>query len=53
MLSSSIEIFQRKDEAKDCRYANAYRYARSVKNNDEVTSEVTINDAETLTSDEM
>ncbi|XP_076168965.1 uncharacterized protein LOC143147534 [Ptiloglossa arizonensis] len=53
MLSSSIEIFQRKDEAKDCRYANAYRYARSVKNNDEVTSEVTINDAETLTSDEI
>ncbi|XP_015437346.1 PREDICTED: uncharacterized protein LOC107192569, partial [Dufourea novaeangliae] len=53
MISSSIEIFQRGDEAKVCRYANAYRYARSADGNDEVTNETTNNDVETLTSDEI
>lgn len=46
MLSSSIEIFQRGDEAKVCRYPTAYRYPRSVSDRDEVISEHT-NDAET------
>ncbi|XP_076648480.1 uncharacterized protein LOC143356563 [Halictus rubicundus] len=46
MLSSSIEIFHRGDEAKVCRYANAYRYPRSVSDHDDATSKGT-NDAET------
>lgn len=53
MLSSSIETLQRGDEAKVCRYANLYRHARNIKHTDEPTSEDTINDAETLTSDEL
>ncbi|XP_043261314.1 uncharacterized protein LOC122402521 isoform X2 [Colletes gigas] len=53
MISSSIEIFQRGDEASVCKYASAYRYGRSVEDDKVVTSEGAINDVETLTSDEI
>ncbi|XP_031849271.2 uncharacterized protein LOC116434746 isoform X1 [Nomia melanderi] len=53
MLSSSIETLQRGDEAKVCRYSSLYRHARNIKHTDEPTSKDTINDAETLTSDEL
>lgn len=46
MLSSSIEIYERKDEAKNCRFASQYRYRRSVSDHDGVTSKHN-NDAET------
>lgn len=52
MLSSSIEIYERKDEAKVCRFTNSYRYARSAKESKE-PSDSTISDVETLSSDEM
>lgn len=53
MLSSSVEVFQRGDETKVCRFANAYRYPRDIKNNVRVTTEGSIGDVETLSSDEM
>ncbi|XP_076670473.1 uncharacterized protein LOC143369896 isoform X2 [Andrena cerasifolii] len=52
MLSSSIEIYERKDEAKVCRFTNSYRYARSVKESKEPSAS-TISDVETLSSDEI
>lgn len=53
MLSSSIEIFQRENEEKVCRFASPYRYPRSIKDHDKMTSDSTISDVETLSSDEM
>ncbi|XP_076243989.1 uncharacterized protein LOC143185138 [Calliopsis andreniformis] len=53
MLSNSIEIFQRGDEAKVCRVAGAYRYRRSNKNDDKMTDDTTISDVETLSSGEI
>ncbi|XP_071872953.1 uncharacterized protein [Bombus fervidus] len=53
MLSSSIGMLQRGDEAKVCRLADTYRYPRDVKNNDKATIKNTANDVETLSSDEI
>ncbi|XP_078046275.1 uncharacterized protein LOC144474824 [Augochlora pura] len=62
MLSGSIEIFERGDESKVCKYASAYRYPRSLSLNDEVTSKASsdveaddanTDDVETLTPDEL
>lgn len=53
MLSSSVEIFQRGDEAKVCRFSDKYRYPRDIKNRDKAVTETPVNDVETLSSDEM
>lgn len=53
MLSSSVEIYERGDEAKVCRLADTYRYPRNIKNKNKITTENVINDVETLSSDEM
>lgn len=53
MLSDSVEVFQRENEANVCRFASSYRYPRSVKGDKEGASEATINDVETLSSDEI
>ncbi|XP_076291895.1 uncharacterized protein LOC143214566 [Lasioglossum baleicum] len=62
MLSSSIEKYQRGNEAKVCRYASQYRYPRSVSDHDGVTSKHTNDaktdnsntaDAETLSPDQL
>ncbi|KAK1124898.1 hypothetical protein K0M31_006247 [Melipona bicolor] len=53
MLSSSVEIFQRGDEAKVCRFSDKYRYSRDIKNKDKAATETPINDVETLSSDEI
>ncbi|XP_033334881.2 uncharacterized protein LOC117225429 [Megalopta genalis] len=61
MLSDSIEMFERGDEAIVCKYVNP-RHSRSLSNYDEVTNkgtsdmetdDVNTDDVETLTSDEI
>ncbi|OAD54860.1 hypothetical protein WN48_06060 [Eufriesea mexicana] len=53
MLSSSVEIFERGDETKVCRFADTYRYPRNIKNKNKITTESAVNDVEMLSSDEI
>ncbi|XP_053983620.1 uncharacterized protein LOC128878955 isoform X1 [Hylaeus volcanicus] len=53
MMSSSIEIYERGDEGKVCKYANAYRYARDVGSDDDGNVKGANSDVETLSSDEI
>ncbi|XP_072752616.1 uncharacterized protein [Anoplolepis gracilipes] len=53
MLSSSIEIFERGDEATVCRYADNYRNVRSVDNRSINTNFDIPEEVETLTPEQM
>lgn len=53
MLSSSVEIYERGDETKVCRFVDTYRYPRNVKDKHKTKTENIANDVETLSFDEM
>nr|XP_034193342.1 uncharacterized protein LOC117610265 [Osmia lignaria] len=53
MLSSTIDVFERGDEAKVCRIANRRRSVRSILKDNKTPTESTINDVETLSSEEL
>lgn len=53
MLSSSVEIYERGDETKVCRFADTYRYPRNVKDKHKTKTENIVNDVETLSFDEI
>lgn len=53
MLSSTIDVFERGDEAKVCRIANTRRSVRSILRDNKTPTESTINDVETLSPEEL
>lgn len=53
MLSSTVDIFERGDEAKVCRIANAKRFVRGTSTDNKAPTKSTVNDVETLSSEEI
>nr|XP_012151284.1 PREDICTED: uncharacterized protein LOC100884048 isoform X3 [Megachile rotundata] len=53
MLSSTIDIFERGDEAEVCRITNAKRSVRATSMDNKAATKSTINDVETLSSEEI